>query len=132
MGDGGEEPLLVLPLEGWLAHHHLVQQHPIGPPVHSLPVWLVVNYLWGNIVRGPTKCFCCSSINNAFLAQSEVCNLDVPLLVDHDVVQLEVPVDDPVAVKEEDTDSNLSCIKSEKSESEQISLLVQPTLLVAP
>ena len=45
------------------------------------------------------------------LAEPEVCDLDVPLLVEHHVVQLEVPVEDPVLVKIQQGDANLCSIK---------------------
>ena len=51
---------------------------------------------------------------DSLLAHPEVGNLDVALLVQHDVVQLEVPVDDPVVVKVHDSDENLSSIETEK------------------
>ena len=55
-----------------------------------------MNDLRGNVVRGPTEGLGGVSISYALLAHSKVCYLDVALLVKHDVVQLEVPVDDPV------------------------------------
>ena len=47
----------------------------------------------------------------ADLAEPKVCDLDVPLLVEHHVVQLEVPVEDPVLVKIQQGDANLCSIK---------------------
>ena len=41
--DGGEQLLLVLPVEGRLAHQHLVHQHAVRPPVHTLAVRLVAD-----------------------------------------------------------------------------------------
>ena len=78
--DAAEEVLLVLALERRVARHHLVQQHPARPPVHSWhascqkllfwaqirrsqagkiftrAIWLIVDYLWGNVLRSSTEC----------------------------------------------------------------------------
>ena len=48
---------------------------------------------------------------DADLAEPEVCDLDVSLLVEHHVVQLEVPVEDPVLVKIQQGDADLCSIK---------------------
>ena len=53
-------------------------------------------------------------LSDSLLAHPKVGDLDVSLLVQHDVVQLEVPVDDPVVVKVHDSDENLSSIETEK------------------
>ena len=77
--DAAEEVLLVLALERRVARHHLVQQHPARPPVHSWhassqkyyfghklkvsqeksftrAVRLIVDYFWGNVLRSSTEC----------------------------------------------------------------------------
>ena len=46
------------------------------------------------------------------LAQTKVSYLDVPLHVEHDVVQLEVPVDDPVLMQEHDRGADLGSVES--------------------
>ena len=43
IGDGGEQLLLVLAVEGRLAHQHLVHQHAVRPPVNTLAVRLAAN-----------------------------------------------------------------------------------------
>ena len=73
--------------------------------------------LRSNVVRGSTEGLGKHTIPDALLAHTKVCNLDVSLLVKHDVVQLEVPVDDAVAVEVEDTDGYLCCIKSGRDNS---------------
>lgn len=45
VGNRGKKLFLVLSIEGRLTHQHLVQQHSVGPPVYTLPVWLVQNDL---------------------------------------------------------------------------------------
>lgn len=39
--NGSKEFLLVLSIEGWLTHQHLIQQYSIRPPVHTFTIWLV-------------------------------------------------------------------------------------------
>jgi len=112
VGDGGEQLLLVLTVKGGLADQHLVQQDTIGPPVHACPIGLVVDDLWCNVVRGPAERLCERPLPDALLAHPEVGDLDVALLVKHDVVQLEVPVDDAVIVKVHDSNQNLCSVEN--------------------
>ena len=53
----------------------------------------------------------CSSISYILFAHAKVRNLDVAVLVQHDVVQLQVSVDDTQGMKENDTNRNLSRIE---------------------
>ena len=57
------------------------------------------------------KCF---SHSRSDLAEPEVRDLDVPLLVEHHVVQLEVPVEHPVLVQIQQRDADLRSIKPER------------------
>ena len=77
-------------------------------------VWLVVNDLRSDILWGPTECSGGAPRSNANLTQTEVCNLNVALYVQHDVVQLEVPVDHPVLVEEHDGDADFGSVESEE------------------
>ena len=54
----------------------------------------------------------CSSISYILFAHAKVRNLDVAVLVQHDVVQLEVSVDHTEGVEENDTDGNLGGVKA--------------------
>ena len=66
--------------------------------------------LRSNVVWGPTERLR-GGIVHVLLAHPEVRDLDVPVLVQHDIVQLQVSVDDAQGMKEDDTDCYLSCIK---------------------
>jgi len=55
VGDGREELLLVLAIEGRLTDEHLVEKDTEGPPVDGLAVRLVVDNLGCNVVRRSTK-----------------------------------------------------------------------------
>ena len=48
-----------------------------------------------------------------FVAETEVRNLDVALYVEHNVVQLQVPVDHSVLVEEHDGDADFGSVESE-------------------
>ena len=73
-----------------------------------------MNDLRRNVVWGPAEGLCEDSVPDPLLAHPEVCDLDVALLVQHDVVQLEVPVHHAVAVEVHDSYQNLSSVKTEK------------------
>lgn len=45
MQDGLEQVILIVGLERRLAGHHLVHQHPEGPPVHRGPVFQLLQDL---------------------------------------------------------------------------------------
>ena len=72
-----------------------------------------MNDLRRDVVRGPAKGLGEDPVPDPLLAHPEVCDLDVSLLVEHDVVQLEVPVHHAVTVKVHDSDQNLSSVKTE-------------------
>ena len=50
---------------------------------------------------------CCLPLDHVFFAHSKVCYLDVPLLVQHNVVQLEVPVDNTQRVEKDEPNLTL-------------------------
>ena len=52
---------------------------------------LNLEYLWGNVVRCAAERGGGHPVLDALLAHAEVGNLDVPLCVEHNVVQLQVP-----------------------------------------
>ena len=60
-----------------------------------------MGHLWSNVVWSTTEGPGLPSVQDAFLAESKVCNLDVAVRVEHDVVQLEVTVYDAPAVQVE-------------------------------
>ncbi len=55
IGDGREELLLVLTVEGRLTDEHLVEEDTESPPVNGLAVRLIVNDLGCDVVRSSTK-----------------------------------------------------------------------------
>lgn len=64
-----------------------VPQHWLNPPVPH-------TYLRGNIVRSPTESACLCISKHVLLAHPKVSNLDVPLVVQEDIVQLQVSVEE--------------------------------------
>ena len=75
-----------------------------------------MNYLWSDVVRGPAECLGHGPITDVLLAHPEVRDLDVPVLVQHDVVQLEVPVDHTQRVEEDDAHGYFSGVKPGEEE----------------
>ena len=111
ISDSGEQFLFVLSIKWRLANQHLVQQDSVGPPVNTGSVGLVVDDLRSYVVRSPAEGLGGRAVPDSLLAHPEVGNLDVSLLVQHDIVQLEVPVDDPVGVEVHDSDQNFSSVE---------------------
>lgn len=65
-----------------------------------------------NVVGRPAKRLGRLIPRDAFFAHSEVGDLDVPVLVQQNVVQLEVPVNDAASVKEEEPDRYFRSVES--------------------
>ena len=70
-------------------------------------------YFGSDVVWGTTEGTSFVSIANPFLAQPKVCDLDVSVSIQHDVVQLEVTINDASLVQVEETDDYLSSIESD-------------------
>lgn len=49
------------------------------------------SYLRGDVIWGPAEGPGRDAVHHVFLAHPEVSNLDVPLGVQHDIIQLQVP-----------------------------------------
>ena len=85
-------------LKRGLPCHHLIHQDSKRPPVHAGAIvklllsqksliWFDqkccdtdLKYLWGNIVRSATKCWCCRSVPYSLLTHTKVRNFHVALL----------------------------------------------------
>ena len=72
-------------------------------------------HLWSNVVWSAAECFGGVIGFHVGLAHAEVGDLDVAVLIEEDVVQLEVSINHPVSVKEEQSDCYLGGVKSAKS-----------------
>ena len=71
-----------------------------------------MNDLRRDVVRGPAEGLGEDPVPDPLLAHPEVCDLDVSLLVEHDVVQLEVTVHHAQGMEENDSNSNLRRIET--------------------
>ena len=111
--DGRKEFLFILTIKRRLSHKHFIQQHPIGPPVHTGSIALVVDYFRCNIVRSATECFGLCPVSDTLFAHTKVCYFNVSLLVQHDVIQLQISVDDTMIVEVHYTNKNLCSIETE-------------------
>lgn len=61
---------------------------------------------------------------SVYLAHAIVCELDVSLVVQENVVQLQVTVDDSFFVQEVQSDTNFSSIKSEEKKKRNLEIAV--------
>lgn len=86
----------VLVLEGREPREHLVHQYAQRPPVHRLPVALVQQYLRRNVLRGPTDSE--STLGNYF-RKAEIYHLQVAVICYHDILWLQVAVNDIFAMQ---------------------------------
>lgn len=68
-------------------------------------------YLGGDVIGSAAERFRRPVAVQALLAHAEVGDLDVPVLVEQDVVQLEIPVDDAATVQEEQADRYFRRVK---------------------
>ena len=68
-------------------------------------------HLRGNVIRSAAECPCLVAVIDPFLAEPKVGNLDVALGVQHDIVQLEVTVDDTPLVEVQQAKDDLGSIE---------------------
>ena len=87
----------VIVVEGVDTSVHLVDKNPESPPVDSLPVALVENNLWSNVLWGSADRECSSLVED--LGETEVSEFQVPVVSDQQVLRLQVPEDDVLAVQ---------------------------------
>mmetsp|Transcript_50509 Transcript_50509/g.100836 ORF Transcript_50509/g.100836 Transcript_50509/m.100836 type:complete len:257 (-) Transcript_50509:258-1028(-) len=99
----------VLIEKGRPPHQELVQQHPHRPPVHRRPVPLAANDLWRHVLwRAAER----PRPVQHHLGEAEVCDLDVAVAVEEEVLGLEVAVGDHLPVQVLQTKHNLGCVIS--------------------
>lgn len=67
--------------------------------------------LGGDVIRSSAECFRGFVELNVFLAHSEICDLDVPILIQQHIVELQIAVNDAAGVQEKQTDGNFGRIK---------------------
>lgn len=89
--DGLKQVVLVVSLEGGLPGHHLIHQHPQGPPVHGGAILQLLQDLRSDVVRSPTERGGRHTIQNPFLAHPKVGQLAVTFCIQKDIVQFQIP-----------------------------------------
>mmetsp|Transcript_48182 Transcript_48182/g.75254 ORF Transcript_48182/g.75254 Transcript_48182/m.75254 type:complete len:297 (+) Transcript_48182:313-1203(+) len=111
----------VVRIEGRVASQHLVNQDPQRPPVHSLSVAFVQDDLWSQVLWGTTESpSVCSRLYG--LGEAEVADLQMPLVVEEQVLGLEVTVDDVAIVKIFESERHASRIEAGSVVGEAVSL----------
>ena len=72
------------------ANHHLVHHHPDSPPVHGPAVVVVLQDLGRQVLRRPAECLGGFTPLDVLLAEAKVCDLDVAVLVQQEVLELKI------------------------------------------
>ena len=80
----------VIIVEGINARKHLIGEDTKCPPVNRLAMAFVEEDFGGEVLRSAAQRI---SARLAVLGKSKVCQLEVTLLIDEDVLRLQVPVD---------------------------------------
>mmetsp|Transcript_76771 Transcript_76771/g.203866 ORF Transcript_76771/g.203866 Transcript_76771/m.203866 type:complete len:676 (-) Transcript_76771:172-2199(-) len=83
-------------LEGRVASQQLERKDAQCPPVNCVGVPLRRDHLWSEIVRRPAGG---ERLAGRDLGQAHVCELDMPRVIEQEVLRLQVPVDDLLAVQ---------------------------------
>ena len=108
--------------EGRLAQQHLVDEDAQGPPVHGPVVSAALEDLRCEILRGPAHSPG-GATGHHRLGEPEVCDDDVALPVQENVLWLQVPVDNVQAVQVGQGGHDLSCVEGDAGGGES---LVEP------
>ena len=69
-------------------------------------------HLGGDVVRSATEGPSLVAVTDALLAETKVSDLDVPLRVQHHIVQLQVTIDDATPMQVEQPQNYFCCIES--------------------
>ena len=92
--------LNVASLEGWLADDQGVDDDTDGPDIDLVRVTLLaLKHLRSDIVRSTANGALALSVELEFRGETEVTDLDFHLVVQEEVTQLQVTMDDSVAMK---------------------------------
>ena len=73
-----------------------------------------ITYLRSDVIRRATKRLGACISPNSLFAHAKICNLDVSILIQQDIVQFEVTINNAMSVQEKQTNCNFSCIKPKK------------------
>ena len=73
-----------------LGQEDLVNKHSKCPPINCPPIVLLTENLRSHELRRPTKGVCRLSKSHVLLAQTIISDLDVPINVHQNVIQLQV------------------------------------------
>ena len=85
-----EELLVLTGVERQPAAHHLVHHHSHTPPVHRAAVVVVLEDFRGQVFGSATEGAGAAGEGDVLFAETEVGDLDVPVLVEQQVLQLEM------------------------------------------
>ena len=91
--------LRVVVIKRGQTREHLKQQRANRPPVNLLPVPLLLKNLWRHVLWRAAKRVGLVKLAHVLLTQAKVCELDVAVHVNENVLGLEVAVDDAVRVQ---------------------------------
>ena len=97
-------------VEGWKAHHHLVDQDSDGPPICRSIVTLISNDLRCQVLWGPTERLCHGVLCN-LLCKSKICKQKIAVFVNKNVFRLNVSVNNVLRVKMSYSKNYLDSIK---------------------
>lgn len=108
--DFGEQQVLVLIKERCHAYPHFVNQNSECPPVDRKIVTRLQNHLRSKILRCSTICPGHAARVEHF-CQTKVDNFEIAIHVNEDVLQLEVPMNNALAMEISQCQGNLHCVK---------------------
>eukprot|EP00038_Savillea_parva_P009074 m.181047 g.181047 ORF g.181047 m.181047 type:complete len:648 (+) comp15157_c0_seq1:89-2032(+) len=109
--NGFKEIVFSICLKRRLSRQHLVHQDTQGPPVHRRAIHLLLENLGCNIVWCSAKGVGQVAILNTFFAHPKVGNLDMAFAVEHDIVKLEITVNDTAFVQKQEAANDLRRVK---------------------
>ena len=92
--DKAEQFLVIAAPEGQHSRDHLIHYHTYTPPVDGLAVIAILYDFRRQVFWGAAEGRRAIAICHVFFAQAKVRNLDMSVAVKHQVLKLQVPVDD--------------------------------------
>ena len=99
--------------EGWSAQEQLVHKNAKRVPINGMPMSLVQNHLWWDILRSPTESVRAHPGLQP-LNKSEISQFDEPILLKQNIFGLQVTVNQILAMDVLKNQYDLSSIKSDQ------------------
>lgn len=109
-----EQDFMIFRVEGQAAAQHFVHDHSEAPPVHRLVVVILADHLRRQVLGCAAKGLRGFPVEHLLLAQAEVGDLDVAVLVEQNVFELQITAEEKFDNFKKQPSQTIGLLHSEK------------------